>query len=121
MVSGLEQRAETREVWVAGIEHAPTLRNYLERQTYRVLPAPAAHPELPARVTQARAAGGPEVIAAACTLYPEMAREDGDQRGLDDLGLATDNRVEGDDEALECRVQHATDSGRGAQGVQVAA
>jgi sodium transport system permease protein len=43
LVSGLEQRAETREVWVAGIEHAPTLRNYLERQTYRVLPAPADH------------------------------------------------------------------------------
>ena len=36
LVSGIEQRAETREVVVAGIEHAPTLRNYLERQTYRV-------------------------------------------------------------------------------------
>ena len=43
LVSGMEQRAETREVMVAGIEHAPTLRNYLERQTYRVLPAPADH------------------------------------------------------------------------------
>jgi sodium transport system permease protein len=40
LVSGIEQRAETREVVVAGIEHAPTLRNYLERQTYRVMPAP---------------------------------------------------------------------------------
>ena len=40
LVSGIEQRAETREVFVAGIEHAPTLRNYLERQTYRVREAP---------------------------------------------------------------------------------
>lgn len=40
LVSGLERRAETREVFVAGIERAPTLRNYLERQTYRVREAP---------------------------------------------------------------------------------
>ena len=43
LVSGLEKRAETREVMVAGIEHAPTLRNYLERQTYSVQTAPADH------------------------------------------------------------------------------
>jgi sodium transport system permease protein len=43
LVSGIEKRAETREVVVLGIEHAPTLRNYLERQTYRVLPAPQDH------------------------------------------------------------------------------
>ncbi len=40
LVSGIEQRAERREVVVSGIEHAPTLRNYFERQTYRVTPAP---------------------------------------------------------------------------------
>jgi sodium transport system permease protein len=40
LVSGIEQRAETRELVVSGIEHAPTLRNYFERQTYRVTPAP---------------------------------------------------------------------------------
>ena len=34
LVAGIEQRAEEREVVVAGIEHAPTLRNYIERQTY---------------------------------------------------------------------------------------
>jgi sodium transport system permease protein len=43
LVSDIERRAETREVVVVGIEHAPTLRNYLERQTYRVLPAPEDH------------------------------------------------------------------------------
>jgi len=41
LVAQIEQRAEQREVVVAGIEHAPSLRNYLERQTYTVKPAPA--------------------------------------------------------------------------------
>jgi len=45
LVSGIEQRAETREVFVVGIEHAPTLRNYLERQTYRVRGAPPDYEE----------------------------------------------------------------------------
>jgi sodium transport system permease protein len=41
LVSGIEKRAEERKVMVAGIEHAPTLRNYLERQTYTIETAPA--------------------------------------------------------------------------------
>jgi sodium transport system permease protein len=41
LVAGIEQRAEERTAVVAGIEHAPTLRNFLERQTYRITPAPA--------------------------------------------------------------------------------
>ena len=41
LVAGIEQRAEERSVLVVGIEHAPTLRNYLERQTYRIEAAPA--------------------------------------------------------------------------------
>jgi len=45
LISGLEKRAEAREVVVAGIEHAPTLRNYLERQTYVVRAAPADYEE----------------------------------------------------------------------------
>jgi sodium transport system permease protein len=40
LVSGVEKRAEAREVVVEGLEHAPTLRNYLERQTYTVRAAP---------------------------------------------------------------------------------
>jgi len=39
-VAGSEERAESREVTVAGIEHAPSLRNFLERQTLQVRPAP---------------------------------------------------------------------------------
>ncbi len=41
LVSDIEKRAEAREVVMAGIEHAPTLRNFLERQTLIVKPAPA--------------------------------------------------------------------------------
>jgi sodium transport system permease protein len=40
VVAGTEQRAESREVWVAGIEHAPSLRNFLERQTFQLKTAP---------------------------------------------------------------------------------
>lgn len=46
LISGIEQRAEAREVLAQGIEHAPTLRNYIERQTYRVRPAPADYERL---------------------------------------------------------------------------
>ncbi len=43
LISSLEDRAEKREVLVAGIENAPTLRNYLERQTYTVKVAPEGY------------------------------------------------------------------------------
>ena len=41
LVAGIEKRAEARELVVQGIEHAPTLNNFLLRQTYTVRPAPA--------------------------------------------------------------------------------
>lgn len=41
LVSGIEKRAEARQIWVHGAEHAPTLRNYLERHTYTLRAAPA--------------------------------------------------------------------------------
>lgn len=41
LISSLESQADKREVLVAGIEHAPTLRNFLERQTYVIKEAPA--------------------------------------------------------------------------------
>ncbi|MBC7942471.1 MAG: ABC transporter permease, partial [Chitinophagaceae bacterium] len=43
LVAGIEKRAEARVVVVHGIEHAPTLRNFLERQTYAIQPAPPGH------------------------------------------------------------------------------
>ena len=41
LVGSLETKAEQRTVMVAGMEQAPTLRNYLERQTWTVKSAPA--------------------------------------------------------------------------------
>jgi sodium transport system permease protein len=43
LVATLEARAEQRELLVEGIESAPTLVNFLQRQTWTVLPAPADH------------------------------------------------------------------------------
>lgn len=41
LLASFEAQAERREVVVAGIEHAPGLKNFLERQSYAVKPAPA--------------------------------------------------------------------------------
>jgi sodium transport system permease protein len=41
LVASLESRAEAREVYVVGIENAPSLKNWFERQTYTVKAAPA--------------------------------------------------------------------------------
>ena len=41
LVAGIEKRAEARVVVVRGIGQAPTLRNFLERQTYTIQDAPA--------------------------------------------------------------------------------
>ena len=46
LVSGMEKRAEAREVVVQGLAAAPTLRNYLERQTYTVREAPAGFEQM---------------------------------------------------------------------------
>ncbi|MDP2007684.1 MAG: ABC transporter permease subunit [Rubrivivax sp.] len=40
LVAGIEKRAEAREIVAVGIEHAPALRNFLERQTYTLRAAP---------------------------------------------------------------------------------
>jgi len=41
LVASSEERAESRDIVAAGIEHAPSLRNFLERQTLQIKPAPA--------------------------------------------------------------------------------
>ncbi|MDE2370611.1 MAG: ABC transporter permease [Burkholderiales bacterium] len=43
LAAGNEKRAEARVVLADGIERAPTLRNYIERQTYTVRPPPAGY------------------------------------------------------------------------------
>ena len=41
LVSGIEKRAEAREVLAVGMQYAPLLRNYMERQTFIIREAPA--------------------------------------------------------------------------------
>ncbi len=41
IVGQQEEKSERREVWVAGLEHAPALQNYLQRQGMKITPAPA--------------------------------------------------------------------------------
>jgi sodium transport system permease protein len=60
-VATFEARAEKREVVLAGIESAPSLVNYLERQTYSVKPAPA---DFEAQLRSARL-GDPVVVVPA--------------------------------------------------------
>ena len=41
IIGKYERRAEAREIVAVGLDRAPTLRNWIERQTYVVKPAPA--------------------------------------------------------------------------------
>ena len=50
LLATMETTAERREVLVAGAARAPTLVNFLQRQTYKVLPAP---PDYEARLRSA--------------------------------------------------------------------
>jgi len=61
LVAGIEQRAEAREVVVLGIEQAPTLRNYLERQAYTI----KAPPEDFEKQLVSRAFGDPVIVVPA--------------------------------------------------------
>ena len=60
LVADTEQRAESREVWAVGIEHAPSLRNFLERQTLEVKAAPGDYE----RQLGQRRLGQPVVVIA---------------------------------------------------------
>ena len=91
LLSGMEQRLEAREVWVAGIERAPSLRNFLERQTYVVREAP---PDYERRL-QASRMGNPVVVvgadfeaelAAGESPLLELVSSSGDQRAQSGVG-----------------------------------
>jgi sodium transport system permease protein len=60
LVSGLEKRAEAREIVAVGLEHAPTLRNFIERQTFTIRDAPA---DFEARLRDNRL-GDPVIVVA---------------------------------------------------------
>ncbi len=85
MLSGLiaqfESRAEQREIVVQGMQHAPTLRNYLERQNYTVKDAPA---DYEARLRDSKLAD--PVLVVPADFEDKLARGDGPE-----LELVTDS------------------------------
>ena len=72
LVASSEARAESRDVMVAGIEHAPTLRNFLERQTLRVKVAP---PDYERQLVERRL--GDPVVVIAPGFEEALARGEG--------------------------------------------
>lgn len=71
LVATLEARAEQREVLVEGLANAPSLQNYLERQTYRVSEAPSDY------ATQLRDSTLPDPVVVVTADF-ETALERGD-------------------------------------------
>lgn len=61
LVADLEARSDARELHAVGIEHAPTLRNYIERQAWALRPAPPDHEAALAR----RQLGHPVLVVPA--------------------------------------------------------
>ncbi len=45
VIASMEAQRSTREVYIVGIERAPTLRNFIERQTYAIKAPPADYEE----------------------------------------------------------------------------
>ncbi len=80
MLSGLiaqfESRAQQREVVAHGMQHAPTLRNYIERQNYSVKEAPA---DYEAQLRSGKL--GDAVLVVPATFEAELAR--GDQPSIE--------------------------------------
>jgi len=68
LVDQFEKRAEAREIVTVGLEHAPTLRNYLERQTYVIRAAPA---DFEARLKDNKL--GDPVVVIPATFESELA------------------------------------------------
>ena len=69
LVSGIEKRAEARELVVQGMQHAPTLRNFVERQTYTIREAPADYEQ---QLRDSKL--GDPVLVLPATFEAELAR-----------------------------------------------
>jgi sodium transport system permease protein len=87
LVSGIEKRAEARELVVYGIEHAPTLRNYIERQTYTLRVAP---PDYEKQLNESRL-GDPVVVIEKDF---EAALQRGEQPLVEVVGSASNQRAQ---------------------------
>ena len=88
LVSGAERRAEAREVLVQGLDHAPSLRNWFERQTYTVLPAP---PDYERQLRDSKL-GDPVVVVVSADFETELAA--GRQPLVEVLGSSANRRAQ---------------------------
>jgi sodium transport system permease protein len=88
LVSGMEKRAEAREVLAVGMAEAPTLRNYLERQTYTLREAPADY-EAQLRDNKL----GDPVIVVAAGFEQALAR--GEMPLVEVVSSSSNQRAEG--------------------------
>lgn len=87
LVAGLEKRAEARELLIRGIEHGPTLTNYLQRQTY-TLKAPPADYERQLRDSKL----GEPVLVIPADFETQLAR--GEVPVLELVGSSANTRVQ---------------------------
>ena len=69
LVSGIEKRAEARELLVVGMQYAPTLRNFVERQTYTIREAPLDYEQ---QLRDSKL--GDPVLVLPATFEAELAR-----------------------------------------------
>jgi len=88
LVSGIEKRAEAREIVVQGMAHAPTLRNFFERQTYLVREAPA---DFEQQLSDSKL--GDPVLVIAADFEARLAR--GDVPVVELVSNAADQRAQG--------------------------
>lgn len=86
LVSGIEQRAEARELLAVGAAHAPTLVNHLQRQSYTIRDAPADWE----RLLQAGRLADPVVVIPA-DFEPLLAR--GEAPRVEVVGSSANPRV----------------------------
>jgi sodium transport system permease protein len=87
LVSGAERRAEAREVLEQGLDHAPSLRNWFERQTYTVLPAP---PDYERQLRDSKL--GDPVVVVSADFETELAA--GRQPLVEVLGSSANRRAQ---------------------------
>jgi sodium transport system permease protein len=88
LVSQIEQRAEQRQIVVSGMEHAPTLRNYLQRQTYTIQSAPADYEE---QLRKSRL--GHPVVVVPSEFEAELSR--GESPAVDVVSSSANQRAQG--------------------------
>ncbi|MBB5204962.1 sodium transport system permease protein [Inhella inkyongensis] len=86
LISQFESKAEQREVVVLGMPHAPTLRNFIERQNYSIKEAPADY-EAQLRSSQL----SDPVLVIPETFEAELAR--GDKPALEVVTDSANNRA----------------------------